>query len=362
MRSGALIASHIAVMPPSERPAKCARSMLEVVEQLDDVAADVVDRVRAGRRLGAAVAARVVADEPEALGERARLRVPHLQRRAERVREDEHGRVLGAGDGVERDHRFSSARSTRAAAAPVSLRRRGCAHAVGVDLEAFEARAQPGRGGAGRGQEVGAAGATRCARRRRRARAPAPSRRAASRRARAPAGRSRARRSRRPGCACAASRSSRRRRASRTSPTSVWASSVTSRAALPTAPAATPSAPASSPIRPRSVCQGISGASRPRSAARCEFASAALPGCEPVPTGAAELRRPSAARCGPGSVGGLVELDHPARGLQPERGRLRLLQQRAADDRRVAVRLARASPPRRPRRAGRRAAGPARAW
>ena len=54
----------------------------EVVEQVEHVAADVVDRVRAGRRLGAAVAARVVADEPEALGERRRLRVPH--RRASR--------------------------------------------------------------------------------------------------------------------------------------------------------------------------------------------------------------------------------------------------------------------------------------
>ena len=38
-------------------------------------------------------------------------------------------------------------------------------------------------------------------------------------------------------------------------------------------------------------------------------------------------------------VGGFVEPDHPARGLQAERRRLGLLEQRAADDRRVAVRL-----------------------
>ena len=120
-------------------------------------------------------------------------------------------------------------------------------------------RAQPARGGAGGGQQLGE-------------RAPLAvpgaggalvllDHRGEQRRdqARAPASRSRARRSRRPGCACAASTSSRRPSARAPPPTSVWLSRTTSSAALPTAPAATPSAPASSPIRPRSVCQGSSG-------------------------------------------------------------------------------------------------------
>ena len=141
-------------------------------------------------------------------------------------------------------------------------------------------------------------------------------------------------------------------RPSRTSPTSVWASSVTSRAALPTAPAATPSAPASSPIRPRSVCHGSSGASRPRSRAR--WASDARVAVQRADR-AAELRRERHAA--PGRRAASSSADHPARGLQAERRRHGLLEQRAADDRRVAVRAAPAPPRRRRRRAGRRSSG-----
>ena len=110
-----------------------------------------------------------------------------------------------------------------------------------------------------------------------------------------------------------------------------------SRAALPTAPAATPSAPASSPIRLRSVCQGRTGASR------CELAREGGDDRERVgadavqrPGRAAELHRQADAVQ---VVGGVVEAQHPARGLQPERRRLGLLEQRAADDRRVAMGL-----------------------
>ena len=66
---------------------------------------------------------------------------------------------------------------------------------------------------------------------------------------------------------------------------------------------------------------------------------AAGPGRAPssVPRRAAELRRRQADAVQ--VVGGVVEAQHPARGLEPERRRLGLLEQRAADDRRVAVAL-----------------------
>ena len=55
--------------------------------------------------------------------------------------------------------------------------------------------------------------------------------------------------------------------ASRTSATSVWESSTTSRATFATAPDVTASALASSPTRPRSVCHGSSGSGSPSSSA-----------------------------------------------------------------------------------------------
>ena len=173
------------------------------------------------------------------------------------------------------------------------------------------------------GQQVAERRATRCARRRRRARAPAPSRRAAWRRGRARA-RGRARRSRRPGCACAASRTSRRALASRTSPTSVCASRVMSRAILPIAPAATPSAPRAR----RPAAQRV-----PRQQRRVEAESVGASRCAAAVAGRARQRSPASRprrRAAPRSAqrgsrprGGLVEPDHPARGLEPERRRLR---------------------------------------
>ena len=237
----------------AEREAGDVRALdAEVVEQVDHVAADVVDAVRAGRRRRAR-RGRGCRSGRAGSARRARSTCgSHIaQRRAERVGEDERRRVLGAGDGVVRDHRCSRRRSTRrgggagvAAASPRLARMRSASTSrPSSDV------AQPARGGAGRGRAGRVSG--------RHSLCQAPAARSCSctiaassvgDERRAPAARSRARRSRRPGCACAASPSSRRRRASRTSATSVCASSVMSRAALPIAPAATPSAPASSPI------------------------------------------------------------------------------------------------------------------
>ena len=121
-----------------------------------------------------------------------------------------------------------------------------------------------------------------------------------------------------------------------------------SRAALPTAPAATPSAPASSPIRLRWVCQGRTGASRCSSRARAATTpvAASREVSWPPPAGgrhAVERAGRAAELDGQADavqvVGGVVEAQHPARGLQPERRRLGLLEQGAADDRRVAMGL-----------------------
>src|SRR5439155_12584231 len=70
---------------------------VEAVQQREQVAAEVVDAVRAGRRGRAAVAAVVVAQHPEVPLERGELRLPQLGRRAERVAEDEDRRAGPAG-------------------------------------------------------------------------------------------------------------------------------------------------------------------------------------------------------------------------------------------------------------------------
>ena len=135
--------------------------------------------------------------------------------------------------------------------------------------------------------------------------------------------------------------------ASCTSPTSVCASKVMSRATLPIAPAATPSAPASSPIRPRKVCQGSRGLEAEvvsegaqdgeggvGRVARARRAARRRGNARQRPDRPAQLHRQSRA-AQPG--GRLVQPHHPTRGLEAEGRRLRLLEQRAADDRRVAV-------------------------
>ena len=345
---------------PSRRARARRRRALdpEVVEQLDDVA-------RRGRRSRTGRAARASRRGRACRSGSAGSARPAPRPAASHIasvvpselREDERAARPRAGDDVVRDHRCSSARSTSAAAAPVS---RGVAevgaHARGVDLEAFQRRAQPGRGRAG-----GAAGRTAAP-----TRVPGAGgalvllhhRREQGRdQRRAPAARSRARRSRRPGCACAASTTSRRRAASRTSPTSVWASSVMSRAALPTAPggdaerAGELADPAARGVPGRPARRGRAGA---RAGDDCAAGADAVERADR----AAELRRP-AGRCAGGRRRRRAE--QPAGGLQAERRRPRLLEQRAPDDRRVAVRSA-SAPRRRPPRAGPRAAAPARAW
>ena len=72
----------------------------EAVEQGHDVVGEVVDRVRASGTGATAVAAGVVADHPEVLGERVDLAVPHAQVGAHRVGQHDDRGVLGAGDDV----------------------------------------------------------------------------------------------------------------------------------------------------------------------------------------------------------------------------------------------------------------------
>ena len=147
----------------------------------------------------------------------------------------------------------------------------------------------------------------------------------------------------RPGCACARMVEDPPRPSpagSLTSPTSVCASSTTSSAILPSAPASVASADPSAATRTREVCHGSTGSARPRS-----------PATRAHDLGA--VRRPARRACRPrrraarASAVARVEheplrlehADEPRRGLEPERRRQRLLQQRARDHRRRAVRL-----------------------
>ena len=109
----------------AEREPDQARALdAEIVEQREQVAGQLVDRVRAGRDRRAAVAAVVVAQDAVLAGQRRRLRVPHLVRGAERAREHDDRRIVRALDAVvdARGHGASSpaaasARSIRASTA-----------------------------------------------------------------------------------------------------------------------------------------------------------------------------------------------------------------------------------------------------
>src|SRR5581483_12518207 len=98
----------------------------EVVEQLERVAREVLDRVAPGRGGRGAVASVLVAQHAEGARERVELRLPQLARRAERGRQDEHRCARGTVETVRRDHppapssrRYrASARSTNVAAEP----------------------------------------------------------------------------------------------------------------------------------------------------------------------------------------------------------------------------------------------------
>ena len=127
------------------------------------------------------------------------------------------------------------------------------------------------------------------------------------------------------------------------SATSDWASSVTSRAILPSTPLTPAHAAPISMIRSRSVCQGSVGTARPSSAAsRAATPGPASPSAASVPAAppnctASRLAatRASAATC-------LVQAGQPAGRDQPEGDRYGLLQQRAADHQRVPVRTGQA--------------------
>ena len=71
---------------------------LERIEDGEDVAAETVETVRPLGHAGLAVAAAVVADEAEVLGEVAGLVVPHMQVGAERIRQHQRRRVVVALD------------------------------------------------------------------------------------------------------------------------------------------------------------------------------------------------------------------------------------------------------------------------
>ena len=123
-RSGAAAASAIAVMPPSDTPARLARPTPRWSSRPSRSRASpsiVHSPSGTGER---AVPARVVADDAEALGERGHLRLPHRHVGAERVAEHHDRRVLGpvaavgeVGHGSSRSAR-ASARSTNADVAP----------------------------------------------------------------------------------------------------------------------------------------------------------------------------------------------------------------------------------------------------
>ena len=78
------------VVPGQDRPLDAER-----IQQSRQIVGKVIDSERLIDDLRAAVAAGVVAQAPEASGKAPHLRVPHRERRAERVRERDHRGVCG---------------------------------------------------------------------------------------------------------------------------------------------------------------------------------------------------------------------------------------------------------------------------
>ena len=116
-------------LDPSEREAAERDAVeAEVVEEVDQVPAEVVEGLAACRRGRAPVAAPVAPDEPEVLRERGNLRLPHRVRGPERARQQERRAVGWAVEHVVQPHASSapprsaswraSAWSTRAPAEP----------------------------------------------------------------------------------------------------------------------------------------------------------------------------------------------------------------------------------------------------
>ena len=76
----------------------------ELVEEREQAVRERLDRARPLRERGRAVAGMVVGEDAEALGERGKLPLPQLLRRAERVRQHEDRRAFGAVEAVVEAH------------------------------------------------------------------------------------------------------------------------------------------------------------------------------------------------------------------------------------------------------------------
>ncbi|GAO22887.1 RNA polymerase sigma factor RpoE [Alicycliphilus sp. B1] len=88
-RDPAWMPSHRPVWPPIEMPQNADPLDVQRIQHGQHVLAQVIEAVGPRRGRAAAMAARVVADQPETPGERGHLRLPHLQRGAQRVAQDQ---------------------------------------------------------------------------------------------------------------------------------------------------------------------------------------------------------------------------------------------------------------------------------
>ena len=327
-RSGARSASVMPTAPPSDSPTNVDALDAELVEQLQHVVGQLVDRVRAGRRRRAAVAAVVVAQHAELVAEGRRLGVPHLERRAERAREHDDGRLLGA---LERRSWFIRApvrgRSARRRVpwSSVAGRTRFCAIRPGSTSGPRAPRAATMRRRRCRPARYDSAPHSLCHAPAARSCSPAIASSSTPTAPRTDRAAARARIAPTGFCLCGIADEPPRPPSldSATSPTSVCASSTTSSATFSHAPAATASAAPSS----------ATGCGRRATAARRRRARAARRSGRDqarrrAPTGPPSCAGKLARAAGAGARRG--DAAQPAGGLEPEGDRQRLLHQRAA--------------------------------
>ena len=130
IRSGRPEAEPLPDHPAERQAAEVHALQSEDVQQLQHVAAQAVEGVRARRGLRLAVAAAVVAQHAKARGERGQLRIPHLQPRAEGVGEQQHRALGRAIQPVGQSRAISEGRETRAASPRLRLRDDGSARAI----------------------------------------------------------------------------------------------------------------------------------------------------------------------------------------------------------------------------------------
>ena len=88
-------------MPPIDRPTMWTAVDGERVEETEEVGGEILDLISASTGLGAAVAAKVVADAAIAVAEGGELGVPHVERATDRMGENDGRRRCGAGRFVE---------------------------------------------------------------------------------------------------------------------------------------------------------------------------------------------------------------------------------------------------------------------